>query len=166
MVDAKLMNGISATEFGAEQELTRAQLVTILYRASGTPSVKQTSHPFSDVAPDAWYAAAVTWAYREGIVNGVSETAFAPDEPIVREQLAKILYHYSGCPKANRAAMSDFADAGKVSAYARNAMAWAVDTELLNGTTKTTLEPQASATRAQICAVLTRLLLESSASAD
>ncbi len=150
-----LMNGMSETEFAPEANLTRAQLVTVLYRMAGEPSVDGLEHPFADVAEGAWYTDAVIWAYHEGVVNGISETAFAPGADITREQIAAILYRYAGAETAENA-LTGYADADKVSDWAYDAMNWAVSVGLINGMDETTLAPQGNATRAQIATILMR----------
>ena len=89
-----LMGGVSATTFDPEGTLTRAQLVTVLYRIEGEPEVDG-KHQFKDVPSGKWYSDAICWAAQNGIVNGVSETEFAPEDPVTREQIAAILYRYT-----------------------------------------------------------------------
>lgn len=110
---------------------------------------------FRDVQADAYYADAVSWATEQGIVTGTSQTAFSPDESVTREQMAALLYRYAGEPSA-AGDLSAYADADSVSAYASDAMAWCVENGVLNGTDGSRLEPAASATRAEVAAVLQR----------
>ena len=110
---------------------------------------------FRDVQADAYYADAVSWATEQGIVTGTSQTAFSPDESVTREQMAALLYRYAGEPSAAED-LSAYADADSVSAYASDAMAWCVENGVLNGTDGSRLEPAASATRAEVAAVLQR----------
>ncbi len=149
-----LMDGTSATTFAPDANMTRAMLVTILWRMEGDPVVNYLL-PFTDVPDDAWYTEAVRWAASEGIVTGVSDTSFAPDAEITREQLAAILYRYAGEP-ATAANLAGYADGASVSAYAVDAMSWCVEHGIITGTTATTLEPQGTATRAQAAAMLMR----------
>lgn len=149
-----LMDGTSATTFAPDANMTRAMLVTILWRMEGEPVVNYLL-PFTDVDDGAWYAEAVRWAASEGIVTGVSETSFAPNAEITREQLAAILYRYTGEP-ATAANLAGYADGASVSAYAVDAMSWCVEHGIITGTTATTLEPQGTATRAQAAAMLMR----------
>lgn len=149
-----LMDGTSATTFEPNATLTRAMLVTILWRMEGEPVVNYLM-PFTDVDGVAWYAEAVRWASSEGIVEGVSDTSFAPNAEITREQLAAILYRYAGEP-ATAANLAGYADGASVSAYAVDAMSWCVEHGIITGTTATTLEPQGTATRAQAAAMLMR----------
>ena len=149
-----LMDGTSATTFAPDANMTRAMLVTILWRMEGEPVVNYLL-PFTDVDDGAWYAEAVRWAASEGIVTGVSETSFAPNAEITREQLAAILYRCTGEP-ATAANLAGYADGASVSAYAVDAMSWCVEHGIITGTTATTLEPQGTATRAQAAAMLMR----------
>lgn len=110
---------------------------------------------FRDVQADAYYADAVSWVTEQGIVTGTSQTAFSPDESVTREQMAALLYRYAGEPSA-AGDLSAYADADSVSAYASDAMAWCVENGVLNGTDGSRLEPAASATRAEVAAVLQR----------
>ncbi len=154
-----LMNGTSAHTFSPDMPMTRAMLVTILWRMAGQPNAK--ASPFTDVVSGSWYAKAVYWAYDRGLVTGVSEMAFAPNEPVTREALVTILYRYAAL-KQNLPAAGDelgrFADGKQVSAYARNAVNWALQTGLLTGVSKTKLSPKGLATRAQIAVLLERFL--------
>ena len=153
-----LMGGIGDNLFAPNSPTTRAQLVTILYRLEGEPAVTGQS-PFTDVEADTWYTDAVAWAAEEGIVNGVSETQFAPGNNITREQLATILFRYAqakGYDVSPRADLSGFPDAGDILPYAQEAMAWAVAEGLLQGFEDDTLRPQGNATRAQIATILMR----------
>lgn len=154
-VEQGLMNGVSATHFDPEGSVTRAMLVTVLYRAEQTPSVVGMTHPFTDVPAGQWYTDAVTWAANRGIVNGVTLTQFAPDDPITREQIAAIFYRYAKAQPPERDAAAAFPDAGGVSAYARAAMNWAVADGLINGMDGR-LAPTEGATRAQIAMILAR----------
>ncbi len=151
-----LMNGVAKYTFDPDGEVTRAMLVTILYRAAGSPSAKGLKIPFEDVEPGTWYTNAVAWAADQNIVLGVSDTEFAPDESITREQLATILYRYVGepAPAGNLAA---YIDAKEVSSYAISAMKWAIGEKIITGIDNR-LAPQETATRAQIATVFFRFL--------
>lgn len=158
--DNKLMNGISANEFAPYSTLTRAMLVTILYRDAKEPAVNK-SIPYSDVDMNGYYANAVSWAKQNGIVNGVTESEFAPDSNITREQIATILYRYAthcgyDVTKGEAVELSSYDDEAAVSAYALSAMKYAVGSGLINGKTPTTLNPADYATRAEIAAILHR----------
>ena len=149
-----LMDGVSATQFAPNANMTRAMLVTILWRLEGEPVVNYLL-PFADVADGRWYTEAVRWAASEGIVTGVSDTSFAPDAEITREQLAAILHRYAGEPEAD-GGLSAFTDGASVSAYAVNAMRWCVEQGIITGVTDDTLALQGTATRAQCAAMLMR----------
>lgn len=157
-----LMNGVGGGKFEPDGQLTRAQLVTVLYRAAGEPDTGKQVNPFTDVADDAWYTKAVIWAANNGIVNGVAKNIFAPDASITREQIATMLYRYAGAEAAKEDKLSAFPDAAKVSDWAKEALNWAVASGLINGVADANgtanLEPQATATRAQIAMILMRWL--------
>lgn len=147
-----MMNGISSTKFNPEGDLTRAMLVTILYRSVGQPEVTHLSHPFRDVGEDLWYSDAVTWAYNAGIVNGMTADAFAPDSRITREQIVTILYRFNG-EEAATGNLDGFPDSQEVSGYARQAMAWAIGAEIINGKSGR-IAPLENATRCQVAKIL------------
>ena len=155
-LDNGLMKGMSDTEFAPNGDVTRAQLVTILYRLEGQPSIEGLENPFEDVAETDWFCDAVIWAASEGIVKGVTETTFDPNAAVTREQIATILFRYSGAEKVEEDHLEAFADADKISAYAVDAMNWAVANGLIKGLTDTTVAPRATATRAQIATILMR----------
>ena len=163
------INGLSATTVAPSGTCTRAQLVCILYRIQGEPKVVEGYEldklraPFDDVPRGQWYTNAILWAKLTRIVNGTSATTFDPSGQITREQLAAILYRYTAkyAPDAtgNAASLAAYPDAGSVSAYARDAMAWAVGNGLIKGLPhdKTDyLEPGGSTTRAQVATILMR----------
>ncbi len=155
-----LMNGMGKNLFKPGNNLTRAQLVTILYRLEGSPAV-EFKGIFEDVADGLWYSDAIEWAYAEGIVNGKTAAKFAPNDFITREQIAAILYRYEGEPEV--AGELDFPDAATVSGYAKDAMIWASSEGLINGIASqgvTNLAPQKNATRAQIASIMMRYLAE------
>ena len=154
---AGLMNGTDPARFGPEDTTTRGMIVTILHRYEGAPGAGASS--FRDVAPDAYYAVPVAWAAGSGVVNGVEPELFGPEQLITREQMAAILYRYAqhkGMDVSRKADLSAYADAGQVSAYAGDAMAWAVGTGLIAGVDSRTLQPGGSATRAQVATILMR----------
>ena len=157
-----LMNGVGGGRFEPDGQLTRAQLVTVLYRAAGEPDTGKQVNPFTDVPDDTWYTKAVIWAANNGIVNGVAKNTFAPDDSITREQIAAMLYRYAGAEAAKEDKLSAFPDAAKVSNWAKEALNWAVAGGLINGVADANgtanLEPQATATRAQIATILMRWL--------
>lgn len=147
-----LMNGVGDGKFDPDGALTRAMLVTILYRREGEPSVEALENPFTDVPEGLWYTDAVIWAASEGIVRGVTETGFEPDANITREQIAVILYRYDGEKKSD-GTLDAFADQATVSAYAVEALKWAVAEGIINGMDGN-LEPLSDATRAQVAKIL------------
>ncbi len=153
-----LMDGVGDSLFAPNSETTRAQLVTILYRLEGEPEVSGTSG-FTDVEAGTWYTDAVAWAAANGIVNGVSETEFAPGKDITREQLATILFRYAeakGYDVSARADLSAYTDADQIQSYAAESVAWAVAEGLIQGFEDNTLRPAGNATRAQIATILMR----------
>ena len=155
-----LMDGVGDSLFAPNSQTTRAQLVTILYRLAGQPAVSG-DLPFTDVADGLWYTDAVLWAAQKGIVNGISETEFAPAGDLTREQLATILYRYAesmGYDVSAQADLSGFPDAGDIQSYATQALSWAVAEGLLQGFEDDSLRPGGTATRAQIATILMRFL--------
>lgn len=156
--DKGMMAGTAADVFAPNATTTRAMIVTILYRLEGSPAVTGTS-AFVDVPAGQWYTDAVNWAAANQIVKGTSATTFAPNASITREQMAAILYRYAqykGYDVTKKADLSGYSDNGQVSAYAKDALAWANAAKLINGVTNTTLAPQGNATRAQVSAILHR----------
>ncbi|MBE6932458.1 MAG: hypothetical protein E7464_03625 [Ruminococcaceae bacterium] len=158
-VESGLMNGISELRFDPAGQVSRAQLVTILYRAAGNPWVEVQGR-FSDVPEDTWYARAVEWAAANNIVNGVGNGKFAPDAAITREQIATILFRYDGGTKAE-GSLDTYPDADKVSSFAVDAMLWAIEHKIITGASVgdvTWLNPLNSATREQIASIMMRYL--------
>ena len=154
-----LMVGMSATTFQPMGTLTRGQVVTILYRLAGEPSVDGLANPFADVQPNAYYGKAVIWAANHGVVKGMSQTQFAPNRAVTREQTATFLYRYAVYAGMNTQAAADlspYTDAGSISGWAREAMTWAVGTGLIQGMSKTQLAPKGTALRAQIATIIMR----------
>ncbi len=153
-----LMDGVGGNRFAPNSETTRAQLVTILYRLEGQPAVSG-DLPFTDVETGTWYTNAVLWAAQNGIVNGVTDTTFAPGDEITRQQLVTILYRYAeakGYDVSASADLSGYPDAGQVQDYAQPAMAWAVAENIIQGMEDGTLKPAGNASRAQIATILMR----------
>ena len=154
-----LFAGTSDTTFSPNAAMTRAMLVTVLYRLEGEPAVSGRSG-FSDVTFNSYYEDAVTWAADNGIVNGTSITTFSPNANVTREQMAAILYRYAQYKKYNTAASSSlngFTDQASVSGYATASLEWAVAEKLVNGSAGK-LMPTGNATRAQVAAILHRFV--------
>ena len=149
----KLMNGTSITAFSPNGNMSRAMLATVLYRMSGETAEADSS--FGDVSSSAYYAAAVSWASNEGIVNGTGADAFSPNASITREQLAAMLYRYAGEPSVS-ADLSAYTDTVDISPYASKAVEWCVAKGILSGKSATRLAPQDTATRAECAAMLQR----------
>lgn len=148
-----LMNGKSTTAFAPNENMSRAMLATVLYRMSGETA--ETDSSFRDVSASAYYAAAVSWASSEGIVNGTGADAFSPNASITREQLAAVLYRYAGEPSVS-ADLSAYTDTVDISPYASKAVEWCVAKGILSGESATRLAPQDTATRAECAAMLQR----------
>ncbi len=147
-----LMNGYSDGRFGPNDTLSRAQLAQILFNKEGRPGADYLLD-FSDVADEAWYAEAVRWAASRGIVGGYGNGTFGPNNPITREQLAVMLWRYSGSPAATSKELH-FNDEAEISGFALEALRWAVENGILNGYGDRRLGPQGQATRAQVAQML------------
>ena len=146
--------------FGPGAKMTRAMLVTVLYRAAGEPTVTGITNKFTDNKQGQYYYNAVLWASNMGIVNGATATTFDPDGNITREQIAAILYRYAGSPSVT-GSLSGYSDQAQVSSFAVTAMQWAVGSGIITGVTsggKTTLSAKGNATRAQVAVMLHRFL--------
>ena len=160
VIENGIFKGVTDSSFAPGSKLTRAMLVTVLYRIENEPATNK-SIPFGDIDMGTYYASAVSWAQQNGIVKGVSETEFAPDNNITREQFAAIMFRYAQYKGMNAVTTEEnlhFTDASEISEYAVSAMNWAVGTGLLNGKTATTLNPKDSATRAEAAAILHRFI--------
>ena len=152
-----LMQG-TAKGFEPDSKMSRAMLVTVLYRMVNNKYNGEV-HSFTDVAEGQWYSDAVGWAFSNGIISGITDTEFAPDKDISREQMALIIYRFARMQGYNMSGVSDisgFADTDDVSDWAIDAIKWANKLELINGTSETTLSPKATSTRAQVAKVLMR----------
>lgn len=151
-----LMSGVSSGWFAPNDTITRAMVVQTLYAMEGRPSAA--SAGFADVAPGDWYAGAVNWAAANGVVSGVSETSFAPNSALTREQLALILYRYAQYKGYDTTqggmAIREFADYGSISSWAAEAMGWAVNAGLISGVGGNQIAPTGTATRAQVAQIL------------
>lgn len=162
MAERQYMNGVGGGRFDPDGTLSRAQLVTIVYRIAGSPAVSQSQNPFTDVPAGTWYTDAVIWAAENSVVNGTGSGQFSPDGQVTREQIAAILYRYVHASPEADDCLSAFPDQGKIASYAREAMNWAVSSGLLRGAPGTDgrlcLFPQDSATRAEISQIFLRWL--------
>lgn len=161
--DHNLMNGTGTHSFEPESSMTRAMLVTVLWRYAGEP--RRGSNRFSDVPSGEWYTQAVAWAAANGVVNGVGNGKFDPNGSVSREQMATILFRYAkktGINTESRADLSAFPDAGAVDRYASDAMQWAVSEGIIGGSREADgadwLKPLGDATRAQVAAILMRFI--------
>ena len=154
----KLMNGITADKFAPNDTVTRAMFVTVLYRMEKEPVAAKAD--FADVPEGAYYENAVGWAVQEGIVNGVSETKFAPDNTITREQMATIIHRYMKYKgldmNEENADITSYVDFENISDYAKDAFRYACSKGIISGTSKTTLAPKESLARAQMAAIFQR----------
>ena len=156
-----LIAGTSANMFSPDSLVTRGQVVTVLYRIAGEPSVKGKTCPFTDLEAG-WCRDAIIWAYNAGIASGFSASSFGENENVTREQLAAFMYRYAdklvyfgntATPEAFDAA---FSDAGSVSPYAMSAMLWANGAGIIRGNTDGTLNPGGTATRAEFACMMAR----------
>ena len=162
VVNNNLMNGVSDKEFAPNAAVTRAMLVTVLYRNEGEPATNK-SIPFADVDMSTYYANAVSWAKQNGIVSGVSENTFAPDVNITREQIAAIMHRYAkykgyDVSVGENTNILSYDDFDSISEYAIASMQYVVGSGLIKGKSETTLNPLDSATRAEIAAILQRFI--------
>ena len=158
--DNGIMNGVENTAFAPDDMTTRAMVVTMLYRIDRA-SATGAENSFSDVPSGRWYSEPINWAAANGIVDGIGDGLFAPDNVINREQMATIMHRYAvyknyDVSKAND--LAQYSDMNSVSSWAVTSMSWANGQGLITGITITTLEPQGTATRAQVAAILTRFI--------
>jgi hypothetical protein len=156
----KLMNGTSATTFSPNDPMTRAMLVTVLYRLEGSPQVTG-ANSFSDVEDNQWYTDAVAWANTNNIVTGYGDNLFGTNDSVTREQLATIIHRYASYKHYDTTKTTDLAaytDALEINTWALDALQWANAVGLITGRTATTLAPRGSATRAEVAAILMRFV--------
>jgi hypothetical protein len=155
-----LFNGVSETRFDANGTLSRAMLVTVLWRSEGQPVPKGGSS-FSDLDTGKWFSDAVAWAAENGIVQGYADGRFGTDDAVTREQIVTILFRYAaykGMDVSGRADISTFSDAASVPSWAAEAMSWAVSAGLIRGRDDNTISPTDSATRAEFATIIMRFL--------
>ena len=138
--------------FGPNQACTRAQMVTFLWRAAGSPAPASTENPFADIAQDAYYYDAVLWAAEQGITGGTGAETFSPNATVTRAQTVTFLYRAAGSPAVSGSGFADVA----ADAYYADAVAWAADQGITSGTTAETFSPAQACTRAQIVTFLYR----------
>ena len=158
--DYGLMVGTGKTLFSPHETVTRGMMATILWRMEGSP-IPKGKNSFTDVEAGKWYADAITWTAENGIFAGYGKDKFGPDDPITREQLAAIFYRYAdykGYDLTVKGNLDKFKDADKITDYAKTAMQWAVGSGLVKGKSGNLLDPQGTATRAEIAAMLHRFI--------
>ena len=153
-----LMKGISNTEFAPDSEVTRAMFVTVIYRMENEPQTGKCA--FTDVESGSYYESAVAWANENGIVSGISEDCFAPNEPITREQMAAIIYRYAAFKEYDITTSSNtsYTDNDNISDYAKDAVIWAAEKSVMTGNTDGSFAPKANTTRAQAASVFMRMV--------
>ena len=151
------MTGDSATAFKPNGTVTRAQVAQVLYnlKANRDPATAAiNAMPFQDVPKNQWYAKAVAWCWANGVTSGTSATTFEPNAPVTREQLAVLFYNAEGAPSASQIKASRYNDWSRVSSWARNGVAWAINSGLISGTGNNTIDPRATAPRCQLAQIL------------
>lgn len=149
------INGITEVTYAPNDNTTRAQTAKVLFEIAGAERVAF-SPVFSDVTNDAWYAPAVMWAVRNQVVLGYNDKTFRPDNQISRQDFIVLLYRYLQSPKATEDKLDDFNDASEISSYARDALKWAVEVNLLRGYENNTIRPTGNVTRAELAALIVR----------
>ncbi|NLG52727.1 MAG: S-layer homology domain-containing protein, partial [Clostridiales bacterium] len=152
-----LFAGVSSKEFAPHDTMTRGMLVTVLHRLAGKPQASASK--FTDAPAGAWFADAVAWASENSIVNGIGNNKFAPNRAITREEMAVIMYNYAkskGLDVSGKGDLTKFTDGNKVSAWAADAMSWAISVGLISGRGNGRLDPGGKATRAENAAIIQR----------
>lgn len=155
-----LLVGVADGQFGPEQSVTRGMVVTVMWRQSGAPANDGQS-VYTDVPADQWYAQAVTWGAENGMVAGMSDTTFAPNDPVTREQLAAFMMRFAeksgeDVSIGDGSVLGAYTDADSISDWAMSALVWSVENGVISGMTESTIVPQGQATRAQYAAILMR----------
>ena len=156
----KLLQGVAPHRFAPDSPALREEVVALLYRMAGSPAVSGASG-FADVPAGAWYAAPLRWAEEKGIAQGTGEGTFAPGRPVTRQELAVFLYRYAqaqGEDVSRQASLAGYRDSAAVAPWAREAVQWAVGEGILQGTQANTLDPEGTATRAQLAVMADRFL--------
>ena len=154
------MTGTSTTEFSPNETLSRAMLITLLYKLDGATNTAK--NYFTDVEEGTWYTDAVAWAAANKIVSGVSATEFAPHKNITREEMAAMIKNYSDYKKydtSKRADLSKFVDANGISSWAIEAIKWANAEGIINGTNDSRINPENTATRAEAATLITKYII-------
>ena len=160
VIERDIFRGVSDTIFDPDGTMTRAMLVTVLHRLENTPAPRE-AYGFEDLTAGSWYEAAVNWAAQNGIVEGHSETVFAPYDNLTREQMVTILFRYQRFKGQNTSASGDlsgFADSGDISGWAIEGVRYGVGSGLIRGFEDDTVRPQGSATRAQVATIISRMM--------
>ncbi len=158
---AGLFKGMSETVFGPDQQMNRAMFVTVLYRMAGEPEANVAGMAFTDVPADSFYTEAVAWAVEQGVTNGVSQTQFAPNKLLSRQELVTMFYRYvksTGADVSGCADLTSYPDCGRIATWAQEAFGWAVDAGVIRGMDDGSLSPESIAVRAQVAAILSRWL--------
>lgn len=155
--DKGIMSGIDATHFDPNGNCTRGQMAAVMYRACGSPDIKDSemSPKFKDVKAGAFYEKAVYWCRNEGIMSGYDAEKFGPDDNITREQIVTILWRYLDSPEVTA---EDFADKDQIASYAQSAVSWARRTGVVAGKDGNVFDPKGLLTRAQMAAIFQRFL--------
>ncbi|OOO00708.1 MAG: hypothetical protein ATN35_05940 [Epulopiscium sp. Nele67-Bin004] len=152
-----LFGGVSDTEFAPQDQMTRAMLISVIHRLDGSPAVGGAAIEFDDVLSDAWYTTPITWAVQNNIVSGYDATTFGTSDSVTREQMVSILWRYADRPyTGDVASLNEFSDAGEISSYAEDAMAWAYQNGIIGGKGDGILDPKGEATRAEVAAIVLR----------
>ena len=155
-VEIGIVSGYENGAFLPDKEMSRAEFATIVWNMAGKPANEEKIN-LNDVTSDDWFYTQIVWAYKNGYISGTSENEFSPNANITREQAMTILWRYKGSPNAENAA-DKFSDCNEISDYAKPAMNWATANNIISGTSETKLAPKANATRAQLAAIIVRIL--------
>lgn len=147
-----LMLGTGSNSFSPHISTNRGMIVSILYRLSGSPETLECT--FKDVIPGAYYAKAVAWGQKKGIIEGYGNGMFGPEDNITREQMISILWRYAGSPVADGDGLADFKDAVEISSYAKDALVWAHKEGIITGNGNGILDPKGKATRAEVARIM------------
>ena len=155
-VEIGIVSGYENGAFLPDKEMSRAEFATIVWNMAGKPASEEKLN-LNDVTPDDWFYTQIVWAYKNGYISGTSENEFSPNANITREQAMTILWRYKGSPNAE-SATDKFSDCNEISSYAKPAMNWAAANNIISGTSETELSPKSNATRAQLAAIIVRIL--------